>query len=135
VKLAVVDEDPFETKGLRTILNLGHTVAHALELACGLSHGQAVAWGLVSALRVSVARGDLAADVAHRLYGQVYPLLRYDASLAGALSGGGLDEVTFVRLLERDKKRVDGRLRSVLLRDAGEPFVTNEVTAVDWYRA
>lgn len=135
VKLAVVDEDPFETKGVRTILNLGHTVAHALELACGLSHGQAVAWGLVSALRVSVARGDLAADVAQRLYGQVYPLLRYDASLAGALSGGGLDEVTFVRLLERDKKRVDGRLRSVLLRDAGEPFVTNEVAAVDWYRA
>ncbi len=130
VKLGVVAEDPFEQKGVRTILNLGHTVAHALELACGLSHGQAVSWGLVSALRVSVERGDLAADVAGRLYGQVYPLLRYDA----AFSGEGLDEATFVQLLERDKKRVDGRLRSVLLRDAGVPFVTDEVTAGDWYR-
>lgn len=135
VKLAVVEADPFEQKGVRTILNLGHTVAHALELACGLSHGQAVAWGLVSALRVSVERGDLDADVARRLYGQVYPLLRYDVRLSGALIGDRLDQATFVQLLERDKKRVDGRLRSVLLRDAGEPFVTHEVTAMDWFRA
>ncbi len=131
VKLDVVARDPFEKEGVRTILNLGHTAAHALELALGLTHGQAVAWGLLAAAHLSHERGGLAAEAAQRLYEQVVPLLRYE----GALFGEGLEEAVFVQLLERDKKRVDGRLRSVLLRGAGEPFVTGEVTAADWYRA
>ena len=55
-KIAVVGRDPFE-RGERRSLNLGHTVAHALEGASGyrLSHGVAVALGLLIEARVAVA--------------------------------------------------------------------------------
>lgn len=45
-KLKVVRRDPLETRGVRYILNLGHTLGHVLELQQGLSHGLAVAHGL-----------------------------------------------------------------------------------------
>jgi shikimate kinase / 3-dehydroquinate synthase len=54
-KAGVVLSDPYETEGRRTILNLGHTFAHALEAASGyrVRHGDAVALGLLAALRLS----------------------------------------------------------------------------------
>jgi shikimate kinase / 3-dehydroquinate synthase len=54
-KAGVVLSDPYETEGRRALLNLGHTFAHALEAGSGyrLSHGQAVALGLLAALRLS----------------------------------------------------------------------------------
>jgi len=54
-KSAVCLRDPHD-RGDRTMLNLGHTFAHALEAAAGydgVSHGQAVALGLLAALRLS----------------------------------------------------------------------------------
>ena len=55
-KAAICLRDPHERGGERTILNLGHTFAHALEAAAGyegLTHGRAVALGLLAALRLS----------------------------------------------------------------------------------
>src|SRR4029079_14638679 len=54
-KAAVCLRDPHD-RGERAILNLGHTFAHALEAAAGyegVTHGQAVALGLLAALRLS----------------------------------------------------------------------------------
>ena len=58
VKGRIVAEDP-EERGLRKVLNLGHTLGHALEAASGLSlrHGEAVAMGLMAVAKVSHARG------------------------------------------------------------------------------
>ncbi len=58
IKLAIVQEDPFETKGLRQKLNLGHTIGHAIEAAVDgkQSHGQAVAIGLAAAALLSVKK-------------------------------------------------------------------------------
>ncbi|MBF0330604.1 MAG: 3-dehydroquinate synthase [Candidatus Omnitrophica bacterium] len=58
IKARVVEEDEKETKGIRTILNFGHTVGHAVETACGYekyNHGEAVALGMRAACRMSVA--------------------------------------------------------------------------------
>ena len=78
VKAAVVSADPFETTGVRAALNLGHTAGHALESASAhrLQHGEAVAWGLLAALRLSVARAGLAPAAADALAARVLALAR-----------------------------------------------------------
>lgn len=133
VKQRIVEQDPKETKGIRTVLNLGHTVAHALELICGLSHGQAVGWGLLAAAGLSTKFSELSTQDAARLRSHVRPLLRYNQQLHRLIEKGLNAE--FVAILQRDKKRIDGRLRSVLLRAPAEPIVTNAVEADDWFDA
>jgi 3-dehydroquinate synthase len=78
VKAAVVSKDPFERTGRRAALNLGHTAGHALETASGhrLEHGEAVAWGLLTALRLSVARTGLDTSLADALAARVVGLVR-----------------------------------------------------------
>jgi shikimate kinase/3-dehydroquinate synthase len=64
-KTSVVLSDPYERKGRRAILNLGHTFAHALEAGTGyeLRHGDAVALGLLAALRLSGRSADVVEEV------------------------------------------------------------------------
>jgi shikimate kinase/3-dehydroquinate synthase len=64
-KSAVVLSDPYEREGRRAILNLGHTFAHALEAGSGyeLRHGDAVALGLLAALRLSGRPTDAIEEV------------------------------------------------------------------------
>ena len=59
LKNAVCQRDPFETLGLRTVLNFGHTVGHAVESLSNyeISHGAAVACGIAAALDVGMAIG------------------------------------------------------------------------------
>ncbi len=56
-KAAVVGRDERERTGHRALLNLGHTVGHAIESASGMLHGEAVGLGLIAACRVSAALG------------------------------------------------------------------------------
>lgn len=58
IKVDIVCDDPSETKGLRHKLNLGHTIGHAIEgaLEGKLSHGQAVAVGLIAASKISAEK-------------------------------------------------------------------------------
>jgi shikimate kinase/3-dehydroquinate synthase len=103
-KAAVCLRDPYE-QGERAVLNLGHTFAHALEAAGGYSgprHGEAVALGLLAALRLS---GLDTAPVEQVLAPQP---VRVDRDAAWAA-------------LARDKKSVDGRPRLVLLEAPGKP--------------
>lgn len=69
VKLRVVTEDPYERSGLRATLNLGHTFGHALEWCSGykLRHGEAVALGLLAAVRLSRMMGLLETDFEPKL--------------------------------------------------------------------
>lgn len=107
-KAAICLRDPHD-RGERAQLNLGHTFAHALETASGyaVSHGQAVALGLVAALRLS-GLGDEARSVVDTL----------------APTPVGVDRDAAWAALQRDKKVIDGRVRLVLLEAPGRPFVT-----------
>ena len=103
-KAGVVLSDPFETEGRRTILNLGHTFAHALEKGSGytVTHGEAVALGLLAALRLS----GLGTEVVRELLRPEPVSADRDAAWAA---------------LKRDKK---GEGLYVLLEEPGKPVVT-----------
>jgi shikimate kinase/3-dehydroquinate synthase len=103
-KAAVCLRDPYE-RGERAVLNLGHTFAHALETAgeyARVSHGEAVALGLLAALRLS---GLDTSPVDEVLSPQPVRVNR-DAAWAA---------------LARDKKARDGKPRLVLLEAPGKP--------------
>jgi shikimate kinase/3-dehydroquinate synthase len=109
-KLAAVAADERDD-GRRQVLNLGHTVGHALEAATGyrrLRHGEAVALGLLSALRLS-RQAELRDEVASLLRAR---------GLAERLEGVDPGEV--VALVERDKKRRGGSVPFVLVEAPGE---------------
>ncbi|MDQ2926253.1 MAG: 3-dehydroquinate synthase, partial [Acidobacteriota bacterium] len=82
MKAAVIAEDEAESDGgVRMLLNLGHTFGHAIESATGytqLLHGEAVAWGMVAAIRIALARrlvtSNDAAKMLHviRAYGPLH---------------------------------------------------------------
>ena len=108
-KLAVVADDEFES-GRREVLNLGHTVAHALESATGYAryrHGEAVAIGLLCALRLS-GRDALRAEVAGLLESHGLPT---------SFDGPSTDEI--LAALGRDKKRRGDKVPFVLVESPG----------------
>jgi shikimate kinase / 3-dehydroquinate synthase len=118
-KLAVVAEDERDG-GRRQVLNLGHTVGHAIEAATGYSrlrHGEAVGIGLLVALRLS-GRDALRREVAGLLSARGLPL---------AFDGASVDEV--VSLTERDKKRKGGKVPFVLVSAPGDVTPGHEVEA------
>jgi shikimate kinase/3-dehydroquinate synthase len=110
-KLDVVAADERDA-GRRQVLNLGHTVGHAIETATGYAryrHGEAVGLGLLAALRLSGA---------DRLREQVGALLER-RGLPVALEGASVEQV--IAATARDKKRVGETLPFVLLESPGEP--------------
>jgi shikimate kinase / 3-dehydroquinate synthase len=109
-KLRVVAADERDA-GLRQILNLGHTVGHAIETATGYGryrHGEAVGLGLLAALRLS-GQDALRAQVADLLGAAGLPT-RLD----------GADPEAVAAATARDKKRVGGEVPFVLVRAPGD---------------
>jgi 3-dehydroquinate synthase len=124
IKAAIVSRDEREEKGLRTILNFGHTVGHAVEAAScysGITHGEAISIGMACACSLSVRLGLLdganAARVenALRLYG------------LPVMAGNTLTPRLIIEPLFRDKK-FKGKNRFVLLRDIGRPVIVDDVS-------
>ena len=111
-KLKIVAQDERDG-GIRQVLNLGHTVAHAIETSTGYAqyrHGEAVALGLLAALRLSGAEA-LRAEVSELLSSRGLPV---------TLERGDPDAV--VMATARDKKRTgDGPVPFVLLDQPGRP--------------
>lgn len=122
IKVQIVQEDPLE-RGRRTVLNLGHTFAHAIEQVSGytISHGEAVAMGLVAAANLSTRLGHCSPAIQNRI--------------ESILSAAGLpiripDNLQSDRLftaMRSDKKRAAGYLRFVLMRDIGNAFVADAI--------
>jgi len=125
MKAGVVNQDEREN-GLRMILNLGHTVGHALEQATGyktLLHGEAVGWGMVAALFLAKQRGTISSHQCERLeslvhlYGPLPPLKLRVGKVAAATGG--------------DKKNVGGVRRFVLPVGIGDAGVVEDVTPAE----
>jgi 3-dehydroquinate synthetase len=115
-KAYVVSEDPRE-QGLRAVLNLGHTIGHAIEAAAGytgIAHGEAVAVGLLPALWLSSRLAGLDPAVEREVRDL---LIRHGLPVAH----DRVEHADVRAALGRDKKARGGRVRFVLLEAVGKP--------------
>jgi shikimate kinase / 3-dehydroquinate synthase len=122
-KLAIVAADERDG-GRRQVLNLGHTVGHAIETATGYAryrHGEAVGLGLLAALRLS-GLDELRAQVRELLLARGLPVTLADMAV---------DVERIIAATARDKKRVGAHVPFVLLRAPGEAETGCEVGDAD----
>jgi 3-dehydroquinate synthase len=155
VKLGIVERDPRES-GERRLLNLGHTIGHAVESATGLPHGHSVAAGLGAAFALASRRAGArrrgaveadAARVASLLASWGLPAsvsaareLALSRGPAAALASALRDDVAYrgavAAALVSDKKRSGGVVRFALpegiARVAIEPVALDELEAFVW---
>jgi len=122
IKKGIVEIDEKEG-GLRRVLNFGHTIGHAIESASGytMSHGEAVACGMIAAVRISEKLYELPAGDRER----VERLIK-SAGLACRLPQTMTTEDILPRL-NVDKKKAGGTIRFVLLKTIGMPFINGGV--------
>lgn len=147
-KAGIVAGDPFES-GQRRVLNLGHTFAHAIEheehagrkgkpLSCGvvspsdrkLTHGKAVAVGIIMAARLSEASGIAAAGLTDRL--------KRDFVSCGLPTECPVPQTSLVAAMSKDKKSESGQVHFILIGDIGhvsEKIMTADeaVRLLEWY--
>ena len=121
IKAQIVAQDEREA-GVRALLNFGHTFGHAIETASGYGnwlHGEAVATGMVMAARFSARTGRIDGDAADRLAAAV-------ERLGLPVTPPRIDVNTWLELMGRDKKNVDGRITLILLEDLGRAAVVKD---------
>lgn len=113
VKVHAVTTD-FREQGLRAILNYGHTIGHAIEVAGAISHGDAVAIGMVAAGKISelmlgFPQAERQTEVIQRI--------------GLPVTSPPVDADQVAMLMNRDKKRDAAGIKMVLLEDFGNPVV------------
>jgi len=121
LKAEVVSADEQEG-GLRRVLNLGHTIGHALEAETGyrtLLHGEAVAWGMIAATNIALNVGRTDSVTAGRIADAVLSL--------GRLPEVKVSPRKIVARLQSDKKTQNGVVHFVLPREIGKVEVAADV--------
>ena len=122
IKSQVVENDPTE-KGERAILNLGHTIGHAVEkmMDFRLLHGQCVALGTIAAAYISFKREYLTLEEFYEIrdmnVGFDLPIFFHGAASEDILSA-----------TKSDKKMVDHKIKFILLKKIGQAYVDTTVT-------
>lgn len=127
IKLAIVARDRTE-KGPRALLNLGHTCGHAIETALGYGtwlHGEAVAVGLVAAVRLSMLRERVPTRLLERL---LWLLQRLGLPIAFP---GGVRVEDLRAALSLDKKIMNDKLRFIGLGACGEAEIWDDVSRAE----
>lgn len=122
VKKAVVEKDPTE-QGERALLNLGHTIGHAIEKARNfeLYHGECVALGAVAAAYISWKRELLSMEEYYEIRDMFVPFNL-------PITVDRIDPQEILRLTKSDKKMESGRIKFVLLKKIGKAVIDNTVT-------
>ena len=122
IKREVVEEDPKE-KGIRALLNFGHTFGHSIEklMEFRLTHGECVAIGCRLAAGMSCDRGYISCEE----YDDIQETFRYFDFPALPRE---LNPEDIVRETRHDKKMEHGSIRFILLRQIGEAEIRTDVT-------
>lgn len=123
IKAGIVTQDEKETSGLRSILNFGHTIGHAIEAAGGYkgyNHGQAVSLGMIVAVDLSKRLGLIAAKSAIRIKNliELYGL---------PVKIKGVAVARIIRAHYHDKKFSGKENKFVLIRGIGKPAIVRNI--------
>ena len=121
LKASVVSADEKEG-GLRQVLNLGHTIGHAIEAETRykqLLHGEAVAWGMLAASHIALSTGKLDSVTAGRISNAVLSL--------GRLPRMKVQTAGILRRLRSDKKTKQGVVHFILPREIGKVEIVSDV--------
>lgn len=124
IKGQVVETDEKES-GLRTMLNYGHTVGHAVETVMDfrIKHGQAVAIGMMAAAKISARLGFIREEEVNQL-----ELLIHEAGLPVRVPEFNREEKEkLLEAIRHDKKVLDGKIRFVLLKSLGNAIISDKV--------
>jgi len=135
IKSNIVDQDALETKGTRKTLNFGHTSGHALESwamaqSLEVKHGEAVAWGMRLALKMS----EFSSDCPQVKPGDFDGISRSLATLI-PLPCAVPDAEVLWEFMRSDKKNLGEQVNVVLLNGLGCPRVDVNVTLADFEQA
>jgi 3-dehydroquinate synthase len=125
IKADVVGADEKES-GERMLLNLGHTLGHAIEAATEykqLLHGQAVAWGMIAAIGIAQRRGMVSSSEGERMNRVIRAY--------GPLRGFSADAAELVALTAKDKKNRSGARSFVLPIGIGDATVVRDVSEAE----
>ncbi len=122
IKRIVVEKDPTE-QGERALLNLGHTIGHAIEKLKDfkLLHGECVALGTIAAAHISWKRGLLSTEEFFEIRDM---MVGFDLPIS-------LDDLTpedIIQATKSDKKMEQGTVKFILLNSIGKAFITRDVT-------
>jgi 3-dehydroquinate synthase len=121
LKASVVSADEREG-GLRQVLNLGHTIGHAMEAETAykvLLHGEAVGWGLLAATHVALSTGKLDSVTAGRITNAVLGL--------GDLPRMNVRTSGILKRLKFDKKTRQGVVHFILPREIGKVEIVSDI--------
>jgi len=114
IKASVVYEDELE-KGIRAILNFGHTLGHAIEAELGygeITHGDAIAIGMLYAIKVSERVYGI--DLSYHSFVSLFKRYGFPTRVPRQLSNDSL-----IDRMKRDKKSTASKIRMVLIREIG----------------
>ena len=123
IKAEIVSQDEKETRGIRTLLNYGHTIGHGLEAATGyhqLLHGEAVSIGMMGAAMIGNRMGVTDGSILER---QLSILKKFDLPIS--FKNINLDSIKSAMSL--DKKAVGSSINWVLLSEIGHAEVNSNV--------
>ena len=126
IKKEVVENDPLE-KGLRAILNFGHTIGHAIEklMEFRLLHGECVALGMMASGRIAVYRGLMSED---ELLKMKELLIKYRLYRKIKVSEVSFNEDDVLFATKSDKKMQGGKIKFILTAEVGKAEVYKDVT-------
>lgn len=122
IKSAVVENDPTE-QGERAVLNLGHTIGHAIEKQMNfrLFHGQCVALGTIAAAYISFKRDYLSLE-------EFYEIRDMNVGFDLPIFFKGISSEEVLQATKSDKKVVNGTVKFILLKKIGQAYIDTTVT-------
>jgi 3-dehydroquinate synthase len=123
IKARIIEQDEREEKGIRTILNFGHTLGHAIEAAAAYqkyNHGEAIALGMILASRISRKIKLIDKTTLRRIEGLISAV-----GLPVFMKGLCLKDV--IKAYYRDKKFIDGLNRFVLIKGIGRTVIKKDL--------